>query len=349
MKNKSQLHGSGIETLQYMPSRRVVVAGLGATLFAPAVKAQAPLRELPIAIASTSFATAPARAAVEMGCFARNGLKVTMPVLDNASTVTSGLIAGSLQVTLGGSAEQVAAVSRGQPVVALTNVYWGQSGTLILAKDVANKSGVSATAPVRERYKVLEDLPIASASATSSFTVSFKGAAETAGVKLKFVYMAQPAMISALETGAIKGYIASAPIWGPSVVSGRGVEWISAPKGDLPDENMPRASTAFQAMRPFAEANPDLMRQVINSYRDFSNILDKDPKQVRAAFGKIYPDVDPAAMDILFNAEYRAWKMRDVTVADMQHEVDFVKTSGAALPGLDKIDAASMLYVPPKT
>ena len=317
-------------------------------MFAPAVRAQAQLRELTIPIASISFASAPARAAVELGCFARNGLKVSTPVMDSGSNVTASLISGSLQVILGGPGEQVAAAARGQPIVLLTNVYWGQTGTLVLAKDIAEKSGVSPKAPLTERLKVLEGVPLASVSATSALTASFKGAADNAGIRLSFVYMAQSAMGAAMELGAIKGFIASAPIWGPTVVRGRGVEWISAPKGDLPDVNVPRGATGFQAMRAFADANPDLMRQVLKSYRDFSDILEKTPDQVRASFGRIYPDVEPAAMDILFNAEHNAFKMRDVTVADMQHEIDFIKASGAPIPNIEKIDPAAMLYVPPK-
>jgi ABC-type nitrate/sulfonate/bicarbonate transport system substrate-binding protein len=330
------------------PSRRAVLTAVGTSLFAPAVWAQKPLRNLVIPISSTSFASASVRAAVEMGCFAEHGLNITTPVMESGSNVTSSLISGNIQVILGGPGEQVAAHARGIPVVLLTNCYWGQSGTLILSKEIAEKSGVSPTASLAERFKVLAGLPIASVSATSALTASFRGASEKTGTKLNFVYMGQPTMVAALESGAIKGYIASAPIWGPSVVSGRGVEWISAPKGELPDENVPRGATGFNAMRSFAEANPDLIRQVLDSYRTFSNILTTKPDAVRAAFGRIYPSVDPAAMDILFNAEHRAWIMRDVTVADMQHEIDFVKASGAPIPGLDKVDPAAMLYAPPK-
>ena len=230
----------------------------------------------------------------------------------------------------------------------LTCCYWGQSGTLILAKDIADKSGVSRTAPLADRLRVLEGLQIASPSPTSAFTVSFKGAADKVGVKIPFVYMAQPAMVAALETGSIKGYIGSAPIWGTSVLRGRGVDWISAPKGELPDENVPRGVSVLITTRSFAQANPELMRQVLKSYQEFSEILEKSPERVRASLGRVYPDVEPAAMDILFNAESGAWKYRPSTVDDMKHEIEFVKASGAAIPDLDKIDPAAMLYVPPK-
>jgi hypothetical protein len=63
---------------------------------------------------------------------------------------------------------------------------------------------------------------------------------------------------------------------------------------------------------------------------------------------KIYPDVDSATMDLLFEAEHRVWRMRDINAADMQHEIDFIRASGTPIAGLDKIDPASMIYVPPK-
>ena len=88
-----------------------------------------------------------------------------------------------------------------------------------------------------------------SPSATSSFTASYKGSADKIGAKPAFVYMTQPAMVAALETGAIKGYIASAPFWGPSVARGSEVDWISAPRGELPQENVPRGSTVCLTMR----------------------------------------------------------------------------------------------------
>ena len=342
--------GSGSATKsENAPTRRLVVAGIGATLFAPAVRAQGQLREVTIPLASTSFATASWRAAIELGCFRRNGLDVKAPVLEFASAGVAALISGSVPIALVGPGELVVANARGQQVALLTSVYWGQSGTLILAKDVADKSGVGRSAPLADRLKVLEGLPIASPSATSSFTVSYKGPADKIGVKMSFVYMAQPAMVAALETGAIKGYIASAPFWGPSVARGRGVNWISAPTGELPPENVPRGSTVCVTMRPFAEANPELMRQVLKSLRDFSEILEKTPDQARAAVGKIYPDVEPGTMDILFKAENVAWKYRDSTVDDLKHEIEFVKASGTAIPDIDKIDPATMLYVPPKT
>ncbi len=333
--------------IELAPTRRAVAAGVAATLFAPAVRAQAQLREISIPISSTSFATASVRAAGLLGCFEKNGLAPRINVMDVGSTLYAALLSGSAQVVLGGAGEHVAAVARGQQVVVLTNVYWGLAASIVLAKDVADKTGVSPTAPARDRLKALDGLLIAVPSATSTYTNSFRGAAEALGAKMRFTYMAQPAMVAALESGAVQGYSAGAPFWGSQVQRGKAVVWVSGPKGELPQENMPASITGFHATKAFAEANPDLMRRVIDSYRTFSDILEKTPGEVRAAFGRLYPEQDPATLDLLFEAERPAWRARDVTPAHMKQEIAFMLASGVQLPGIDKVDPASMIFKAP--
>jgi ABC-type nitrate/sulfonate/bicarbonate transport system substrate-binding protein len=327
-------------------SRRTVLAGLGAVIVAPAVRAQASLREVSIPISSTSFATASVRAAELLGSFTRQGLNAKFPIVGTGNTLMAALVSGASPLVLGGAGEQVAAWTRGQPVVTICNVYWGLAASIVLAKDVAERTGVSATAPVRDRLKALDGLLIAVPSATSTYTNSFKGAAEALGAKMRFTYMAQPAMVAALESGAIQGYSAGAPFWGSQVARGKAVIWVSGPKGELPAENTPASITAFHAMQPFAEANPALMKQVIDAYRDFSGILESAPDKVRAALGTLYPDVEPATLDVLFKAEQGAWKYRQLTPAHMKQEIDFMRNSGAALPGIEKVDPAAMVYIP---
>lgn len=328
------------------PTRRMTIAGLSAALLAPAIaRAQMGLRELVIPISSYSFATVSLRSAIELGCFARHGLDARTVVIDTGSTITSALVSGSAQMVLGGPGELVLAQAHGQPVVNLGNTYWGMSASLLLGRQVAERTGVTAAATVGERLKATDGLLIAAPSASSSYTASFKGAAEAAGAKWRMTYMAQPAMVAALQAGAVQGYIAGAPLWGADVARGQAVLWVSGPKGELPTQNTPASVTGFNMMRPFAEQNPALVRQVLASYREFSTILETHPERVRASIGRLYPDADPATMDLLFAAEHGAWLMRDLTVADMQREIDFMRASGIA--GLEKLAAASLMYVPP--
>ena len=110
---------------------------------------------------------------------------------------------------------------------------------------------------------------------------------------------------------------------------------------------MPASSTSIQAMRGVADANPGLMRQLIETVAELGTLIQTKPDEVKAAVAKLYPDVDAATMDVLFAAEAGAWNTRPMTVADMQHEIDFMRSGGAAMPGLDRVDPKAMLYTSP--
>lgn len=332
-----------------MQRRHVMLASLGAALVGTAgrANAQPARRDITIPVSSFSFASVVVRAAKELGLFEQNGLNARIVAMDSANVATSALIAGSAEVVVSGPGELIAAQARGQPVVLVVDVYRGFGASLVLAKAAAARSGVEASAPVAQRLKALDGLVIASPSATSSFTVAFKGAAEAVGAKLRFVYMAQPAMAAALENGAIQGMVASAPFWGFPVSRGGGVLWLSGPRGELPAQFMPVSTTSIQAMQPFAAANPRLMQQLIATVRGFGTIVAERPAVAKAAVAKLYPDVDAATMEVLFAAESERWNTRPMTPDDIRHEIEFIRSGGGSMPGLDRIDPAQALYTPP--
>ena len=255
-------------------------------------------REISVGVGSTSFATVGVRIAKEMGLFAKRGLDAKFTIMDSANVATQALISKSVNFVLSGPGELVAAQARGQNVVAISNAYMGLSGWLVLSKATADKLGVSPTAPVTERLKALNGLVIASTSPTGGFTVAFRGATEGVGATIRFTYMSQPAMPAALESGAIQGYISGAPFWAVPVVKGSGVLWLSGPKGELPAANVPATSGDMQAMRDFAEANPDLIKTVAAVFDDLAKAVDERPAEVKAAVARLYPDLDAPSPSI---------------------------------------------------
>ncbi len=213
-------------------SSRIKALLVAAAVLAVATAAPAqPLREITVGLASPSLAVAGGRIAKEMGLFEKHGLDAKFVIMDSSATAIAALIAGSYNFTIAGLPELVVAQSRGQKVVAVATTYGGFATSLVLSKSVADKLGVSSTAPVGERLKALDGLVLASPSPTAIGTVTFRNAAQAAGGNFRLSYMAQPAMAAALETGAIHGYASSAPFWAYPVVKGSGILWISGPKG----------------------------------------------------------------------------------------------------------------------
>jgi ABC-type nitrate/sulfonate/bicarbonate transport system substrate-binding protein len=301
-------------------------------------------RDVSMGLASTSFATAPARIAKELGLYEKHGLEPRFTVMDNASAATTALISRSVNAALSGPGELVIAQARGQKVVVLANIYAGLSGSLVLSKSVADKLGTAPSAPIAERLKALDGLVIASPSATGAYTVALRGAAKSAGANIRFTYMALAAMPAALESGAVQGFIAGAPFWAFPIRKGSGILWISGPKAELPPENMPASSANLQVFSDFAAANPDWAKSLATVFTDLATAIDERPADVKAAVAKLYPDLDPGTVDLLFAAEAAAWKTKPATPADMARDIAFVKSIGTPIPQIDSIDPASMIY-----
>lgn len=320
------------------------MAGIAMTGIAMAGVASAQqMREVAIGLSSGSFIPAPARIAKEMGLYEKRGLNARVVMMDSGNAATAGLISGSLQFIVVGPGEQIAAQSRGQKVVTVKSVYTGFSGMMVLSKATIDKLGVSPDAPVKDRLKALDGLLIASPSATSTYTIGPVGAAKSAGAEIQFTYMAQPAMIPALETGAIQGYVSSSPFWAAPVLKGTAMVWLNGPKGDFPPENATAHASTLQATQAFAAANRDLVDTVSAVFDDFVKALDESPAAVKAAISKLYPDVDAKTLDLLYATESQGWKTRSVTAADMAREVAFVKAAGRVkLP--DDLDPAALVF-----
>ena len=219
---------------------KFTVALLTATLLSVGCPLQAAeLRDINIALSSTAFGASGLPIAKELGLFEKNGLKAKLIVMDSASSAVTALISGGVIGAQAGTGELVATRARGQHIVTISDLYRGYTGSLILATSVAKGLGVSPDAPVAQRLKALDGLLIATPSATSGYTITFRKAMESVGAKIRFTYMAQPAMGAALQTNAIQGMISAAPIWNQSVANGAGVLWINGPRGELPPDTVP--------------------------------------------------------------------------------------------------------------
>lgn len=318
-------------------------------LFAPLLLAAtraagaAELREVTIPIASTAFGTSLLQAAKELGLFEKQGLKANIVVAESGNAALTALIAGSAQAAEGASGELIASRTHGQRVVAIADIYRGFTGSVILSNAAVKGLGVSPDAPLKARLKALDGLIIASPSATSIYTLSYRKAAEAEGAKIRFTSMAQPAMAAALETGAIQGMAAASPFWNGPVAKGSAVVWINGPRGDLPQQYAPVSSALVLVLESTAQNDRELVGKLRRVVEEFGRMIVEQRPLVEAAQAKVYANLDPAIVRQMVQGELANLKTPKLSVADMQHEIDFVRASGASLPGLDAVDPASLL------
>jgi ABC-type nitrate/sulfonate/bicarbonate transport system substrate-binding protein len=299
--------------------------------------------EVTIGLASPSFATAGLRIAQELGIFGEHGLDARFIVMEGSSSAMAGLISKSFNLATLGLPELFVAQARGQDVVAIASTYDGFATSLVLSKTVADELGVSPTAPLDERLKVIDGRLIATPTATAGGTISFQAAMAAAGASERLTYMAQTAMQAALETGSIDGYLSSAPYWALPVVSGKGVLWISGPQGEFPKATTQSITALLVTRAAFAEANPELMDKLRAIVADVGEAVENRPDEVKAAVARLYPDLAPESLDILLAGEARSWSTAPLTAETLANEVPVVKSLGIPLPGIDDIDPATMI------
>jgi ABC-type nitrate/sulfonate/bicarbonate transport system substrate-binding protein len=324
--------------LRVFPAAVMIMASQGAD---PARAEE--LRKIDMAIPSTTIPTIPPMLADKLGLFEKHGLKPNFIIMETGSAATTALLSGSISIIVGGPGEHVAAAARGQEIVALVNLYKGLGGTVVLSKAAAERAGVKSDATAAEKWKALDNMVIASSSATSSYTVAVRSAGSAQAANIRFAYMPQTNMAAATETGAVDGFMASAPVWTIPVVNGKGVFWVSGPTGDFPPQYAPAASTSIQMMRAAAKADPKLVSQLRAIMDGFEQILRDDPERVRQVMIEFYPQLSRESVDLMFKNESPPMLTDPLTVEDMAHEIAFVKSAGANIPNIDKIDPSIMI------
>lgn len=281
--------------------------------------------------------------AEKAGLFAKHGLQPKLIVMDSGNAAMTALIAGSAQFSASGPGEVLAARSRGQNVVIVANFYRGLSASVILAKAAADKLTVSANASIKDRFRALDGLTIAAPSATSAYLHPIKAGAEAAGAKVKFIYMAQPAMVAALQAGAIQGMIAASPYAAVPVAKGTGVAWISGPKGELPPEVQPSSSACLQTSEQYASANPAIIARMRAVLTDLAQYIKDKPNEAKRNLAQAYTQLDNAAIDQAFAQDAGNWAHPDFTDADIQQEIKILESTGL-VSGVGAIKPSAVLW-----
>jgi ABC-type nitrate/sulfonate/bicarbonate transport system substrate-binding protein len=326
----------------FKPACFRVFATVAALLLASAAPSRAAPTEIVIAASSNSFVLGGLHIAEQAHLFAPHGVVPRIVVMDSGNAAISAVISGSAQFAISGPSEAIAARARKQDMVIAANLYRGLAGSLALAKDVADKSGVATDAPLPARLHALDGLAIAFPSATSALLLPYKAAAEQLGVKIRYVYMAQPAMAAALEAGAIQGYVGSSPFWEAPVVRGKAVLWINGPVGELPQAVLPTSSSCIQMSAEVARTHPEIVKGLRAALADLAVLIRDHPDPAKAYLTKAYPTLDPAVLDLGFSKERANWTQPMFTQADMRREIDLAKAS-VALPGIDSVTPESLL------
>lgn len=296
-----------------------------------------------IALSSNTLAYGGLRIAEAAGLFQKHGLEPRIIVMDSGNAALSAVLGRSAEFSASGPGEVLAARVRGRSFVILANIYRGLSGSLVLARSVADTLAVPPDASVERRLRALDGLTIAAPSATSAYLHPIRSAAEGVGAKIKFVYMTQPAMVAALQAGAVQGIVAGAPFSLAPIANGSGTAWISGPRGELPAAAMPASSACLQTSLEYADAHPETIGSLRAVFDDVAQLIKDNPAEARALLARAYPQLDPAAARAAFDESAANWSRPVMTPDDIRQEIA-IQASTGVLPGVTAIPPESVLW-----
>jgi len=316
---------------------------VGAAVSARGV-ARAADEDVAIALSSTSLAYGGLMIAEQGGLFPKHGLKPRIITMDSGNAATSALIGGSVQFCSSGMEEVLAARSRGQKVVIVTNLYRGISAVMVLANDQVAKLRVSPDAPAADRLKALDGMSIATPSITSGFNAPLTAAVGEYGAKITYVSIAQPAMAAALRSGAVAAFMASSPYWEPAVLQKFGTVWLTMPKpGELPEQFVPVSVAVLQTTEDYARTHPELIAKLRAVFEDAATVVKTQPDEARRLLGKAYPQVDPTTLDLAYQVNAPSWTQPTITESDIERQFRITQASGL-IKGLDRVDRHSIVW-----
>ena len=305
--------------------------------------AQESKTKITIALSSSGLVVAGLRIAEMSGLFAKHGLDPRFILMDSGNATVTALLSGAADFAATGPTDALAARARGRDIVFVANLYRGYAGAVVVSKSAAERAGVPPGAPLKDRLASLGRMTVAGPSPTAGYTTVLRNVADSNGVALKFVYMAQPAMTAALEAGAIDAMSAGPPFWGVSVSRGTGVLWISA--DDLPANMVPASSNSLQTTRAYAVAHTEVVSRLRSVLDDVSKLIEGDPTKARAALTKAYTQISQGDLDFAFDQERKRWTAPSFTEADVRQEI-LLFSAGGGLTVQD-ISAKEMLLNSP--
>jgi NitT/TauT family transport system substrate-binding protein len=266
----------------------------------PWPSAEGDLPEVRMAQSVPALAFAPLQVALHMNFFEYQGVAVDFIELEGGATARQALIGGSVDLVDSASTEVLAAVAAGVDYI-VTQGTINQTLELCARADWIEERGVTPDSPLEDRLAALDG---------ATLGITGPGAVSDRGLRWLLIKYggldpdhdtvitqigAGATMAAALEQDQVQGFLLSPPVC--EVTGGEGV--VLVPPGDVP-EFADYIHEVLFAMRPWAEANEDLVRKVSTAISMGNNYIIQYPERSlrilqTGPFSHVDPDVIEAA------------------------------------------------------
>jgi ABC-type nitrate/sulfonate/bicarbonate transport system substrate-binding protein len=312
-------------------------ASSGSSAAASGASSTKSLGTVTLVMGSKSSSMALGFIADEGGLFTKNGLNVKLVYAGTGALATAAMIANSAQFTIDGGQGLFAAQATGQQFYILAKGESGLGTQLVLTPAAAKKAGLGANATTAEKVKALNGLTIASASASSSWTAQANKAASTEGAKIKWTYISETAMASAMKVGNIDGLVA-APPWTTQVLFNKTADlWLDGPTGSFPGgfATSSYGDPVVATKKSYADAHPAIVKAFTKSILQASQLAVSDPAKAAGYVKQVaYPTMSQAEFNQIWASTLPLLKSPQLTLASLKTTL--------ALDGDPQLDASAL-------
>ncbi len=293
--------GSSIRLLA--ASAAIVTASIG---FCGRAEAQQPQK---IAVKMSQAVDSVAYVAVDYarlrGFYADEGIELRQLVMSGGGPDFTALLSGDVEFNTAAPSYQLNGIKQNRKVLQVMNYISAMNQSLVLSKAAVERSGVKADAPVAQRLKALKGMKIAITKPGAMTDIHMQFLMRKGGLKkgdVSLVAVGAPkAMLSAMESGSIDGFVISLGPDRTGVARG-GVMWIDNLRGDIPGLS-PFPMVGIYTTEAYAKQHPDVVRRVVRAtQRGVKEMSERSVDQIMTVLKPRYASMDPKVLRLCIAA-----------------------------------------------
>lgn len=255
------------------------------------------------------------------GFFKKEGLKVTTRNLVGVAS-TNAVIAGSAEFSMSTGPVLLRAAAQGQKLLAIANLVDRPLVEMVLRKDVAERLGITRELPLAERAKRLKGTTIAIQGVGSIIHAWERYVVAKGGLDVekdvRIAPMDPPAMLPALESKAIDGYVTSLPFTTLAVGKGQAMMLATAVT-DAP-ELLPFGYGLLYTRAEVCQVKRELCQRMARAYIGAAKMIQEKPDEIyETILKKRFPKMDPALLKSAWDVVQKA-HAKDIRVTLPQLE-----------------------------
>lgn len=244
-----------------------------------------------LALPASSLLFAPAYIAEEKGFWRDHDLNLKTLVIAGPAA-TNAVLAGSAEFTMSGPGPMLRAVIAGQKLIAIGNTADRLMLEVVLRQDIAEGLRTATGGDERTRARALKGLKLGVDSINGFAHTYLRYIAGRYAINPETDFtvspMQPPAMVPALKTKAVDGFVFSQP-WTLMAEAELGaVTWFSSPAGDLP-EMQPYAYNMLITRSDLCPNKPKLCRKMMAGVNMALAFIHDQPAETLAILKKRFP------------------------------------------------------------